>query len=231
MGFLRNGITFLVSPVQKVSLKLSSDRARLVRYAQQVVGLGRANMDLMRRVEELTVMADRAKVLEVENHELRVALKMPLIKGFRLVGSSVVATSREKFVLYLDSPINSDRLVTVGERVVGVVREVRGEYAEVDKLGFGKGKIGARQLDDGRSLGAVTRIGSQLVIGEISKELRIDEGELVITVGDVEGVAPNVIIGEVVEVVSPPEAIYQRIELMSPSEVYPGLRLWVVEGV
>lgn len=173
--------------------------------------------DLKRQIEFLTI--DRAKLatLEEENKDLRALTGFDFIDTEKRITTRVIGQDPTNPNGTLRIGLGSSAGVVAGAAVVspngilvGVVGKVDSEISTVELITNRKTQIPVKILSKDAAYGLlVSADGLSVTIDQMPKDEIINPGDIAVTNYGRAGVPPNIVVGTVFSVISPPEGLWQ----------------------
>lgn len=229
LNWLRTSVVWSLTPLLNSANYIVARQERMLRFGQQLHLSARQNLDLQRQIAELRVAADKVELVQAENLELRKQLELDVARSVMMIPAKVVMRDGETWRVSLTESVLVGSMVIGDGRVIAVVTGAEGYVGEVSVVGSkGMGQIEVRSTNGRGSLGVVMRDGSGLWIEKVSKEMVVQVGELLVTVGDGKRILPDYPVANVAQVDAPEAAVYQSLRLGEYHEALVGDTVWIV---
>lgn len=209
LRFVKGIVEFSVAPLRQVSVQVVRGTSGVMSGVRTLRRNQARIADLERQVAQLTVEAERAKILTGENEALRKLTNSTVAKNFLTIPAKVVGLGEELLVVAESDGVEKDNAVITEEGVlVGTVYEIGEFITKVKLTTHPTSKIEVRV---GMQTGGVA-VGEgqgKLMLEKVLQSEDLSVGMIVTTSGEADRLPAGLVIGKVERVREGASEVYK----------------------
>lgn len=217
---IKNFLYSISSPIQKSFDNFTQQIKKSWDFLNSLKEISHENVILEERIKELESQNIQLKELEKENEFLRSYLNLPHYQRYQIELANIVGRDfqgLEKYIL-IDkgelAGVKEDLPVIVFENIlIGKVVEVFKDFSRVLLITSSNSKIPSL-IQESRIEGLIKGLGEGVLFMDlVSRDIKVEEGQTIITSGIGGGFPKGILIGTVSKIESMENKMFQKIEV------------------